>query len=125
MEFGIETERQLKELGAVASRTTYVKTKWNKWNGAIETINEPFGEYFFNSNDEEVCYFIYETFDLLGLTVHPKPRKWGKEAKEKAGRLEKISFVALENESYWERRREAERLRRESGDDSILGNPAY
>jgi hypothetical protein len=30
-----------------------------------------------------------------------------------------------EKEDYWETRRKAEELRRMSGDDSILGNPAY
>jgi hypothetical protein len=31
----------------------------------------------------------------------------------------------IKNVSYWDVRRKAEELRRESGDDSILGNPAY
>ncbi len=63
-------------LGAVGYRIFFIVGRRESYD-----FRDEFSFHFFDANDEEVCYFMKDTFRLLGLTTFEKPRKWSTEFK--------------------------------------------
>ena len=72
------TKQQLltkaKSLGATHCRVYNISSKRGKL--------EPYAWYFFNKNDEEICYYIEDTYRKYGLTVLKQPKIWSQSFKD-------------------------------------------
>jgi hypothetical protein len=66
------------KLGAVESYGYFIEAvNRNRmpYFGNINKIRECFSVAFYNSEGDEICYYICETLSLLGLHILKKPRK--------------------------------------------------
>lgn len=74
-----ELEKQAIALGATHYRRSYVKVSVY----VNHNRKEVFSTHFFNSEDNEVCYYIdsAQLYEICGMSVFETPRVWGEPAK--------------------------------------------
>jgi len=75
-------------IGATHYRVYYTNT----YLGAYCKEPEPFSYHFFDSSDEEVCYFICDMFSVYGMFKFDNPRKWSDSFKLNVNYSEPIDF---------------------------------
>jgi len=75
--------------GATHYRVYYTNTL-NSFAGSRQP--EPFSYHFFDSADEEICYFVCDMLSLCGMTYFDKPRVWSNVFKLHPNYSEPIDF---------------------------------
>ena len=89
------TQAELMQDAQIKGATHYRIYYTNTHLGIYRKEPEPFSYHFFNSSDEEICYFVCDMLSLCGMYLFDTPRVWSNAFKLNSNYSEPISFNTL------------------------------